>query len=257
MASAHAADHHHLHVPGHTAVHRMAPEAKVAGLVLFVVLVALTPRRAVPAFAVDFVVVGTVVAVARLPLGLLLSRLTAVIPFITFALFIPFVAGGEQTDVLGASLSNDGLWSTWNIVVKSLLGASASIVLSATTPIPDIIHGLGRLRFPAVMVSIVAFMFRYLDVVIDQFTRMRRSMAARCHDPRWLWQVRPIAASAGAVFIRSYERGERVHQAMLSRGFDGQLPVLDDREAKRSEWVAALFPGSVTAGTLLLFAVVF
>ncbi|HUF97707.1 MAG TPA: cobalt ECF transporter T component CbiQ, partial [Ilumatobacter sp.] len=225
MANGHAGDHHHLHVPGSTPVHRLSPDAKVAGLVLFVVVVALTPRRAVWAFGVDAALLVAIVAAARIPLRVLVTRLSAVVPFVAFAVFIPFVAGGEQVDVLGASLSTEGLWSTWNIVVKALIGTTASIVLSATTPIPDIVHGLSRLRFPAVMVSIIAFMFRYLDVVVDQLTRMRRSMTARCHDPRWLWQARPIAASAGAVFVRSYERGERVHQAMLVRGFDGQLPV--------------------------------
>ncbi|HUF96828.1 MAG TPA: energy-coupling factor transporter transmembrane component T, partial [Ilumatobacter sp.] len=103
--------------------------------------------------------------------------------------------------------------------------------------------------------SIIAFMFRYLDVVGDQLTRMRRSMTARCHDPRWLWQARPIASSAGALFVRSYERGERVHHAMLARGFTGQMPVLDDRRAARSDWLVAVGPAFAAAIALMTYLV--
>ena len=64
-------------------------------------------------------------------------------------------------------------------------------------------------------------------------------MTARCHDPRWLWQARPLASSVGVLFVRSYERGERVHQAMLARGFTGTMPDLDDRHATAGDWLAA------------------
>ncbi|MGI8576078.1 MAG: energy-coupling factor transporter transmembrane component T family protein, partial [Egibacteraceae bacterium] len=72
-----------------------------------------------------------------------------------------------------------------------------------------------------------------------ELRRTRIAMTARGYDPRWLWQAKPVAASAGALFVRSYERGERVHAAMLSRGYTGTMPVLDERVATRSEWCAA------------------
>jgi cobalt/nickel transport system permease protein len=153
--------------------------------------------------------------------------------------------------VFGVSLSTDGLWGMFNIVAKALLCAGASVVLSATTPIPDIVRGLGRLRLPAVMVSIITFMFRYLDVIADELQGMRRSMIARCHDPRWLWQTRPIASSAGALFVRSYERGERVHLAMLARGFTGRMPHQDHVRATRRHWIIASVPALVVSVALV------
>ncbi len=69
---------------------------------------------------------------------------------------------------------------------------------------------------------------------------MRTAMVARAHDPRWLWQAKPIASSAGAMFVRSYERGERVHSAMLARGFTGSMPQLDHRPATMTEWITCL-----------------
>jgi cobalt/nickel transport system permease protein len=77
---------------------------------------------------------------------------------------------------------------------------------------------------PLQLVQIMGFMIRYLDVVTDEFRRMqvaRESRGFRGRDPRH-WPV--IAKSAGVLFIRSYERGERVHLAMLSRGYSGRMP---------------------------------
>jgi cobalt/nickel transport system permease protein len=111
---------------------------------------------------------------------------------------------------------------------------------------------MSRLRVPRLVVAIFAFMLRSIDELVGQVGRMRRSMVARAHDPRWLWQARPMAASAGALFVRAYERGERTHQAMVARGYDGSMPDLDDRRATAGEWTVALIPGSVAVIALLI-----
>ncbi len=243
--------HRHLHVHGSSPVHRLTPQAKIVGLCAFVVVVALTPRELFGAFALDAAVVVAAIAVAGLRPAMVASRLTAVVPFVAFAVLLPFIGDGEQVRVAGVAMSVDGLWSAWNVVAKAVLGASASIVLTATTPIPDIISGLTRLRVPAVFVGIIAFMFRYLDLIVDQFGRMRRAMVARGHDPRWIWQARPIASSTGTLFVRTYERGERVHDAMAARGFTGQMPDLAPPTVGRAHLVPALIPALVAAaGTL-------
>ena len=245
-----------LFVHGHSLVHRLAPEVKVVAVFGFVVTVALTPRERVPAFAVYAAAMVAVMLLSRLPVRVVLTRLAVVLPFVTFAVLVPFIGGGEQTRVLGVELSVDGLWATWNILAKAVLGASASIVLSATTPVPDLLRGLTRMRVPKVMVAIVAFMVRYLDLLVEQLGRMRTSMTARCHDPRWLWQVKPIASSAGALFVRSYERGERIHQAMLARGYSGVMPALDHRRATAREWATAAVLPVVAVATLTVTTVI-
>ena len=235
-----AGAHRHLLVHAHSPIHALAPEAKIAATFLFVVGVAVTPREAVWAFAVDGLVILVLLAVAGYGLRQALARLAAVLPFITFAFLVPFVSSGERVDVLWFSVSRDGLWAAWNIIVKAVLGTGASLVLAGTTPIPEVVRGLGRLRVPAVVVSIVSFMFRYLDLIVDEMGRMRTAMVSRAHDPRWLWQAKPIASAAGAMFVRSYERGERVHAAMLARGFSGTMPELEHRRAGARDWTWCL-----------------
>ncbi|MDA2944142.1 MAG: cobalt ECF transporter T component CbiQ [Actinomycetota bacterium] len=254
-AHAHGSAVDSLFVEAESAVHGLAPEAKLVALVGFVVAAALTPRTSVWAFGVYAVAIWLVVFVSHVPVRVVLRRLAVIVPFVIFAVLIPFIGGGEQTQVLGVSLSVDGLWAMWNILAKASIGATASIVLSATTRVPDVLTGLTRLRVPRVLVAIIAFMMRYLDLLVRQLGRMRTSMTARCHDPRWLWQVKPIASSAGALFVRSYERGERVHQAMLARGYTGTMPTLDRRPATAVDWSRAASLPLVAVVTLIVAVV--
>jgi len=231
---------HALYVHEHSVVHRLAPESKLVAAVLFIVGVAITPREALWAFGLYAAVLGVVLAVARVPLRFFLVRLLAILPFIAFAFLIPFIASGERVEVLWFDVSREGVWGAWNILAKGTLGATTSIILAATTEVPKLVQGLGVLRVPAVLVSIAAFMIRYLELIAEELGRMRMAMASRGYDPRWLGETKPIAAAAGAMFVRSYERGERVHSAMLARGYTGVMPVLGRSPAEWGDWLVAM-----------------
>ena len=249
MGAGHA---HALYVHEHSPVHRLAPEAKVAAAFLFVVAVAITPREATWAFGIDVLVLAVVTAAARVRPRFVVARLAVVIPFLLLAVMVPFVAGGERVTVAGIAVSSEGLWGAWNIAAKATLGAWTSILLAATTEVPRILRGLERLRVPRTFTTIAAFMIRYLEVITAELRRIRTAMTARGYDPRWLAQARPIAASSGSVFIRSYERGERVHAAMVSRGFTGDMPDLEDRRAGPREWAAASLLPLIAWGAALI-----
>lgn len=230
---------HALYVHEHSVVHRLAPEVKIAAAFVFVLAVAVTPRYAVWAFAIDAAALIVVIRLARLPIRFVLTRLLVVLPFVAFALTIPLIGSGERVDVLGVPMSRAGLWASWNIVAKATLGATISITLAGTTEISQLLRGLERLRVPQPLTNIASFMVRYLELIADDLRRMRTAMTARGHDPRWLWQVRPLASGIGALFIRSYERGERVHAAMRSRGYTGVMPRSDEPSPAGRQWAAA------------------
>lgn len=210
---------HKLHFHGHSPLHRARPELKLVALVGFVLVVVATPNGWYPAFAAYLAVLGGVLVLAQVPVGYLLRRLVVETPFVVFALLTPFVASGPKVDVLGLHLSEPGLVAAGGLLMKGTLGVLASLLLAATTEPRDVLLGLERLRMPAQLVQIMAFMIRYLDVVGGELARMRVALASRGFTGRnpAHWPV--IAKSCGALFIRSYERGERVHLAMLSRGY--------------------------------------
>jgi cobalt/nickel transport system permease protein len=238
-----AGHHHALYLPGDTPVHRLPPQCKLIAAMGFAVAVVATPREAWGAFGVDVLLLAVVAAVARIPPGLVLRRMVIEVPFVLFAVAIPIIGLGERVEVLGVSLSLPGLWAAWNILAKATLGVVASILLAATTEPRMMLLGAERLRLPALLVQIAMFMLRYMGVILDQARRMRIARESRGFVARDIRQAPALARSAGALFIRSYERGERVHLAMLSRGYTGQMPVIHDLPASWRQWsVAAVLP---------------
>lgn len=209
-------------------------------MVLFVIAVVATPREAFWAYGLYAAFVIGLIVLAELPPRTVGKRMLIEVPFVLFAFFLPFFGGGERVEILGIAVSQEGLWGAWTILAKASLGIAASITLSATTTVPDILSGLDRLRMPRVITAVAGFMVRYLDVVISELNRRRTAMAARGYEPRWIWQNKALAASAGALFIRSYERGERVYAAMVSRGYTGRMPRLRGQAAPATAWAAGL-----------------
>lgn len=237
MSSAAAADG--LLVRVDSPVHRIPAHAKLVALMAFVVAVITIPARQWWALVGCAAVLGAVVAAARLPAPTVLRRMVVETPFVVFALLLPFVATGPRTEVLGLSLATAGLLGAWNLLAKATLGVVAAIVLAATTTPRDLVAGMERLRVPTTLVQIISFMLRYVSVVVDDLQRMRIARESRGAPPGWLGQLRAVAAGVGALFVRTYERGERVHQAMLARGWTGRSRLLMTAPASGRQWAAA------------------
>lgn len=215
---------HKLHYHGHSVVHRAPAHLKILTLLAFMLVVVATPHDWYAAYAVYLGVIAVVVAISTVPPTYILKRTVVEVPFLVFALLLPFVAEGPKTEVLGLTVSQHGLEAGVALVVKGTLGVLASLTLAATTEPQELLAGLERLRMPSQLVQIMSFMVRYLDVVTGEMQRMkvaRESRGFTARNPRH-WPI--LARSAGALFIRSYERGERVHLAMLSRGYTGRMP---------------------------------
>ncbi|MFI6395702.1 cobalt ECF transporter T component CbiQ [Nonomuraea sp. NPDC050547] len=243
-----AGHHHQLYRPGGSLVHRLPAQCKLLAVLAFAIVVVATPREAFWAFGCYAALLGVVAAVARVPLTFVARRMVIELPFVLFAFLIPVIGMGERTTVLGLSLSVPGLWAAWNILAKASLGVVASILLAATTEPRAVLMGAQRLRVPSLLVQIAMFMLRYMDVIVDEMRRMKVARESRGFEARNMRHIPVIARSAGALFIRSYERGERVHLAMLSRGYDGRMPVVQEISASVRQWAIALaLPGGALA----------
>ena len=231
-------------------MHRAAAHIKIVAALGIVLCVVATPRECFWAFAAYLALLCLVTAVAAIPAQWMLSRLLIEVPFVILAFLLPFTVGGDHVTVLGVPLSVEGLLNGWNILAKGTLGLAASLLLAATTAPNDVLRGLQRLRVPALITMIMALMLRYADVVIAEARRMRLARIARGHDPRLLWQVAATARGLASLFVRSYERGERVHLAMVSRGWTGAMPELGRRREPWSRWASGLAPAAFSAAVL-------
>ena len=235
------------------AITRLPAHVRIVAAVSFVLVVVATPRTAWWAFFAYAAVVGVVGLVMRVPARMVVGKFAWEIPFVAFALLLPLVATGPKVAIGPLMLSEAGLWAAWNILAKATLGTAVAAVLAASTPADEIVAGLARLRVPGLMVQIVAFMIRYIDVVLAEAQRMRVARSARGFRGRNLWAWPALASSLGALFIRTYERGERVHTAMLARGYDGSTTPWsgDTRAASVGQWVLGLIPTVVAVGVLV------
>ncbi len=255
MGTGHA---HVLHLDHDSPVHRLPPEVKIAAMVAFTISVVATPRQAFWAFGGYAALVALVAVLARVRARWLLGRALIELPFVLFAVALPVLGAGDRVDWLGLRLSVDGLYGGWNILAKGTLGVLASLLLAATTTNRDLILGLDRLRCPQILTQIATFMLRYLEVLAGEARRMRVARISRGDDPRFLWQLRGFAAGVGALFLRAFERGERVYLAMVSRGYSGRMPVVwrAAGAATAAQWVAGaavpvLAAGIATAAVLV------
>ena len=217
MAGAHR--RHLLYLDRSSPLHAAPGHLKLLGLLLFVLVVVATPGAWWPLFAAYAGLLAGLALLARVPARHLAPRMLVELPFVVFAVLVPFVAPGEQVEVLGVAVSRAGLADAAELLATATLGVLASLLLASTTTPQQLLEGLARLRLPATLLLIMSLMLRYVEVVAGDLARMRIALAARGLDgssPRH-WPT--LARCAGALFIRSYERGERVHLAMLSRGY--------------------------------------
>jgi cobalt/nickel transport system permease protein len=192
-------------------VHRLDPRAKIAGLAGITVVGVSASQW--PVWAACAVALTAIAAAAGVGPRLLWSRAKVVLPpVLLVAAVTPLVRGGLATF---ASVGS-----------KAAIGTVSAVLLGATTTFPDVLHGLERMRAPRLLTLIAGFMYRYLFVIAGEARRMRVALAARGYRPRHALQAAALGRVATALFLRTFERGERVYVAMLARGYAGATPRL-------------------------------
>lgn len=209
--------------------HSLAPRTRLLCTLLIVFAIALTPNGRWWTWAIYGLGVLSIVLLSRVTLSVLLKRLIVEFSFVGVVLLgTLFRGGGEVLWSWGwLRITTVGLTVLGSVTLKALLSLLMLNVLTLTTAIPALLNALVALRVPPLLVAILASMYRYISVLIKEFNAMRRAAASRNLSGSNRWQRRVIGNMMGSLFIRTYERGERVHQAMLARGYQG-VPVVQN-----------------------------
>ena len=237
---------HHLHME-HFAmidspVHRLDARVKIVVMAVYIVMVTVAPGGWPSLAAALFPV--ALIAISRVPRVYLLKRAALTLPFVgAVVAFMPFLPGEHvlwETNVLGYTvhLTREGLSMCADVCVKAFLCVLTVLALTATTRFELILKALHSMKVPAVLVLLLSFLYRYLFVLFDQAMRMRRSRDARSpRRPRAGFRV--ATGMIGSLFLRTYTRAERVYQAMLARGFSGDVHTMTDWRPGRRDVVFA------------------
>ncbi|MBT3337079.1 MAG: cobalt ECF transporter T component CbiQ [Anaerolineae bacterium] len=238
---------------GESFLHRLAPTVKVVITVLFILSDALLPDGHWLGFGISWLTILLLNLAAQLGWSYTLKRSFIAFPFALAAITAIFALPGETLAVWDFGpwhliATDAGLLRFLSIVVRSWLSVQVAILLVTTTQFPDLIHALEHLRLPRMLVTVIAFLYRYIFVLSDEVLRLLRARQARSAIPPHqrgggsiLWRARIAGNMVGQLFLRSYERSDRIYNAMLARGYQGHLRTLNRHGIHTRDWLLMTF----------------
>jgi cobalt/nickel transport system permease protein len=249
------------YMSGSSQIHKLDPRVKVVFTLLFIVSNVLLPDGSWWAFLAAWLILLIANRASHFSFGYLFKRSFIALPFALAAITVIFVQDGATLTswTWGSrtiTITDAGVIRFVSIVIRSWLSVQAAILLTATTQFPDLMHALRHLKVPAILISIISFMYRYLFVLVDEALRLLRAREARSarlvndgkHGGTVLWRAKVAGSMVGQLFVRSFERSDKVYNAMLARGYRGQLLTMNPHVMTQPDW---LFLG---LGVLLIVA---
>ena len=262
----------HLHLIDHylrikSPIHNLDGRLKLIFSLAFILCVSWLPAGSWAAYTFMLSILVALIIVADIKLPYFLKRTALFLPFLLAALPIVFEDAtiNLATIYIGeavVNISQEGVLHFIGLGVKSWLSVSAAILLASTTSYTELLNAMRSLKVPQLLVAVFNLMWRYLHLMVEEVDRLTRARLSRSgSDPsfqfhtggRLVWRARVTGAMAGNLFIRSLERSERVYQAMLSRGYDGEIRTLETPPPTRKEIVTLVLVISVVFTLTFLF----
>ncbi|MBU7018540.1 MAG: cobalt ECF transporter T component CbiQ [Theionarchaea archaeon] len=208
-------------------IYRLDPRVKILSA-FFLIFIAVSGEQNVGRFSFFFFILLFIAVYSGVCLSFLFRRSLVIIPFVVLvAVFLPFFGSGETVEVFTLHLYIDGIQKFGDIVMKAFLSVFCVSMLIETTEFPDLLKGFEKLKMPKIMVMLISFTYRYFSLILEEAKRMKIARDIRSRRGNLVWQLRTFGNILGQLFIRSYERSERVYQAMYLRGFTGDIRTLD------------------------------
>jgi cobalt/nickel transport system permease protein len=231
-------DHHRA---GHSLIHQFDPRLKLAMMLFYIVAVVITSPERKILFLLYTGIVVTLALMSQVSLIHLLGKLARLYPMIFFiSIFVPFFPA--QHDVAHGfgfiTIYEKGFEKFLLINIKSILAIFMSILITTTTDLMLLLKGMERLKIPRLAISIVSFMYRFIFLLIDEIERMIMAFQSRYFRLSLKNRIKMFANMIGVLFIRTYERGERIYLAMESRGFKGEVHTYSDLKWRKSDSLA-------------------
>jgi cobalt/nickel transport system permease protein len=253
--------HFHIadaYIDAESPLHALDPRVKVALTILMILLINLTPMGAFGAYVAFFAIMMAGAVIARIDPLMVARRSLIALLFAGAAVTLVFTVPGPTLGTVpltGWPISEPGLVRFVSILFKSMISVQAATLLVATTHFTDMLWALGALRVPAVLVAIISFMYRYIFVLVEEAIRLQRARDSRSaviegKGPSLLFQAQTTGRMIGSLLVRGFARSERVYQAMVARGYQGEMKVINPPKATRHDLFFASIP--LVAGLGLL-----
>lgn len=249
-------------------LHRLDPRVKFILALAFILVVALTPIGAWPVYILLFAIVLSIEIISELGVAYVLKRASLALPFVLAALPVIFTTQGAPLLEMPVGswtlvITQEGLARFISIALKSWISVQAAILLAASTPFPDLLVAMRAVKIPRLLVAVFGLMWRYLFVLVDEALRLMRARAARSGETgqpgrkpggRLAWRARVAGGMAGNLFMRAFERSDRIYVAMLSRGYDGEVRATPLPALNQTGWLVLIL-GLAVLGLLVVLSI--
>jgi cobalt/nickel transport system permease protein len=225
------------YIAGSSAIHALDARVKLSLTVMLIVCAALLPVGAWLALLALTALIWATIIASGVGLVTILRRSLLALPFLAVVVTIIFSIPGRPVFQLPLGFvtltaTDAGLLRCATIIWKSWLSMQAALLLTATTHFLDVLRALQALHMPKIIVALLSFMYRYLFILVDEAQRLLRARDCRSAALNGsgggsvLWRAQVTGRLVGTLFLRSFERSERIYVAMLSRGYNGELRSL-------------------------------
>lgn len=232
---------------GKSLIHELDPKVKIVSAIAIILSNALLSDGQWGLFGLTWVILIAIALVAKLNIIFLLKRGLIALPFALVSITVMFTIPGDLLYEISLfnwnlSITLQGMVRFLSIMIRAWLSIQATILLTATTSFPDLAHGLRHLRVPIILITILSFMYRYLFVLSSEAGRLLQARAARSASlpgsikPSVTWNAKNAGNMVGQLFLRSYERSDRVYNAMVARGFQGDFLTYNPHRMKIKDW---------------------
>ena len=215
-------------------LHILEPRSKLLAFTALIVCVLSIPPNRGYLFVACFFATTILMGISQIPLNFIVGRTLLLLPFIVLAsLAVPW----------------KGLQGFGALFMRAVLCLLLLILLTNTTRFVELLRGLRRMGCPQVLVMNMSFLYRYFFVLTEEAMRMKQARdCRRVGRAPFIGELKILSSMLGTLLIRSFERAERMHGAMLSRGYAGEFPVTSPR---KFSWRDLAFLSIVTAFIIL------
>ncbi|MFH2059853.1 MAG: cobalt ECF transporter T component CbiQ [Pseudomonadota bacterium] len=206
-------------------IHRLDPRIKLLTTMVFIVTVVSFDKYEIAALIPFFIFPFIIISMANLPVTYLMKKLLIVSPFaIMIGIFNPFIDSEPMVQL--AQISISGGWISFlSIMLRFCLTVIAGLVLISSTGFLSICLAAERLGVPRIFTNQMLFMYRYIFVLIDEAARMVRARSLRSFNGNGMG-LKIYGYLISHLLLRTLDRAQRIHHAMLCRGFDGEIRII-------------------------------
>lgn len=219
-------------------LHILESRTKLLTFAALIISVLSIPAGSGTLFLVYVFVVAVLMGISQIPLGYIVSRTLIILPFIVLASLAAPWRGFAELSIL---------------YLRAILSLVLLILLTNTTRFVELLRGMRRLGCPQILVMNLSFLYRYLFVLMEEAMRMKQARdCRRVGRSGFRDELKVLSSMLGTLLIRSFERAERMHGAMLSRGYSGDFPVAAPRRFSWHDFVFLVAVTLLIASTFLM-----